>query len=279
MRIIEASDVYKKVKEITKKANFVVDDEILFRLEEGRTKETDSLSQKVLEEMIDNIKIAKEKHIPICQDTGIVVVFVEIGEDVFIQGSMISSINQAVKEAYLEEYLRCSVLNHPIERKNTFTNTPCIIHEKHVPGNQLKIIVCPKGAGSENMSQLKMLPPSAGEEGIIDFVLNVVKNAGGRACPPMVVGVGIGGNFEQSALYAKEATLRSLKDQNIDPIALKLEQTLMTKIKDLHIGPMGFGGNTSALAVKVKCGPCHIASLPVAVNIQCHVARHEEVII
>ncbi len=279
MRIIPSSLIYEKVKEATKKANFVIEEDISKCLKKGCLNETNPLSKKVLEEMVDNIQIANDKHIPICQDTGIVVIFMEIGEDVFIEGSMINDINKAVKEAYLEEYLRCSVLNHPIERKNTFTNTPCIIHEKHVPGDKLKITICPKGAGSENMSQLKMLPPSAKEKGIIDFVLDVVKNAGGKACPPMIVGVGIGGNFEQSAIYSKEALLRPINDESDDIYANKLEKILLEKINQLNVGPMGFGGQMSAMAVKVKCGPCHIASLPVAVNIQCHVARHEEVIL
>ena len=212
-----------------------------------------------------------------CQDTGITIVFVEIGNEVYIDGDLNKAINDGVALGYTEGYLRKSVVKSPLNRVNTKDNTPAIIHIKFTVGDKLKITVCPKGAGSENMSKVKMLIPADGINGIKNFVKDTIIEAGGRACPPLVVGVGIGGNLEKSALLAKEALTRDIDDEATDLDALKLEKELLKEINELNIGPMGLGGKTTALAVKVNLYPCHIASLPVAVNIQCHASRHKVV--
>ena len=278
MKTISYDKFKNTVKELTIAAIYDLDEEVVESLKLASKKEED-LSKIILDEIIENAKIARERRIPICQDTGIVVVFLEIGNLVFCNFSIEKAINEAVKEAYVEEYFRMSIVGSPITRKNTFTNTPCIIHTKIVEGDSLKITVCPKGAGSENLSALKMLTPSVGKEGIIDFVIDTVINAGGKVCPPMIVGVGIGGNFEECALISKKALLRPISDQSIDEEALELEKTIFEKINNLNIGPMGVGGKTTCLAVKVNLAPCHIASLPVAVNFQCHASRHKEAIL
>lgn len=279
MKFIKYQKFKETIKELTIAAIYDLDEKVIKKLEEGEASESKDLSKKIISEIIDNAKIASERRIPICQDTGIVVVFLEIGNEVHLEFDLEETINEAVKDAYLEESFRTSVVSHPLNRTNTFTNTPCIIHSKIVNGDNFKITVCPKGAGSENLSQVKMLLPSHGEEGVIEFVLEAVKNAGGKVCPPMIVGVGIGGNFEQCSFLSKRALIRNLEDESEDEVARKLEKTLLEKINGLNIGPMGVGGKTTALAVKVNVAPCHIASLPVAVNFQCHASRHKEVIL
>ncbi len=279
MRIVKAKEIYEQTKILAKEANFSLDECLINRLRKGYNTENDLLAKKILEEILDNIQISKRDHIPLCQDTGLVVVFLEIGNEVFIEGDLYEAINKGVSDAYIDEYLRMSVVEHPLKRINTNKNTPAIIHETRTKGSKIKLAICPKGAGSENMSQIKMLTPSDGKDGIIDFVLSVIKKAGGNACPPLQIGIGIGGNFEECALLAKKALLCSFDSQNYDEIAQQLEEELLRKINSLNIGPMGFGGNLTALSVKILCAPCHIASLPVAVNLQCHVARHKEVII
>jgi fumarate hydratase subunit alpha len=209
-----------------------------------------------------------------CQDTGIVVVFVEIGRDLKLIGNLEEAINEGVRQGYEEGYLRKSVVKHSLDRVNTRDNTPAIIYYNLVDGDKLKITIAPKGAGSENQSRLEMLKPSDGYEGVKKMVLDSVLKAGGNPCPPIIVGVGIGGNFEKSAIMAKEALLRPIEDVSDDEIAARLEEELLTEINELNVGPMGFGGLTTALAVKVNTYPCHIACLPVAVNIQCHSSRH-----
>ena len=214
-----------------------------------------------------------------CQDTGITVVFVELGYDVHINGDLYDAINKGISIGYTEGYLRKSVVKSPLNRINTKDNTPGIIHVKMVKGDNLKITICPKGAGSENMSKVKMLTPADGINGIKKFVLDTVKEAGGRPCPPLIVGVGIGGDIEKAALIAKEALLRPIDDESDDLDAKKLEKELLEELNKLNVGPMGLGGKTTALACKVNLYPCHIASLPVAVNIQCHASRHKVVIL
>ncbi len=232
----------------------------------------------MLDQIIENAEIALKEDAPMCQDTGIAVFFVEIGRNAVIDGSLEDAINEGVRQGYKDGYLRKSVC-HPLTRKNTGDNTPAVLHMNIVEGDRLKITIAPKGAGSENMSRLVMLKPSQGLPAIKDFVINVVKEAGGNPCPPIILGIGIGGNFEKSAILAKEALLREIGTPNPDKELDGLERELLEKINNLGIGPMGFGGRTTAVAVHIRTAPCHIASLPVAVNIQCHAARHKEVVI
>ena len=278
MRHISTSEVTSRVKELCIKAACELGSDVVFALKEVRGREESSLGKEVLDQIIENAQIAIKEDAPMCQDTGIAVFFVEVGRNAIIDGGLEDAINQGVRQGYKEGYLRKSVC-HPLTRKNTNDNTPAIIHTRIVDGDRLKITIAPKGAGSENMSRLAMLKPSQGLEGIKDFVINAVKEAGGNPCPPIIVGVGIGGNFEKSAILAKEALLRNVGIPNPDKELDALEKELLEKINNLGIGPMGFGGRTTALAVHIQTAPCHIASLPVAVNIQCHAARHKETII
>ena len=229
--------------------------------------------------IIENDILARKKTIPICQDTGVTVVFLEIGMGICFDYDLTETINQAVKEAYEEFYLRKSIVKHPLDRINTLTNTPCIIHTKIVNSKNLKITLTIKGAGSENMSKLKMLSPADGDIGVVNFVLETIEASGGNACPPMIVGVGLGGNFEQAALLSKEALLRDIDDESSNPIDNNLEKKIFEKANKLGIGPMGLGGKSTVLAVKINSFPCHIASLPVAVNIQCHASRTKSIIL
>jgi fumarate hydratase subunit alpha len=278
MRKIKSSVISSQVSEALIKANKVLPDDVYHALKAALDHENDELSKDVLSKIIFNADIAKNEFIPMCQDTGMVVCFAEVGYDVKIEGDLYEAINHGVREAYVKGYLRKSVAD-PLSRINTKDNTPAIVHVRLVAGNQIKLKLAPKGAGSENMSSVKMLTPAAGIEGIKKHVLDQVFNAGGKPCPPIIVGIGIGGNLEKSALLAKEALLRDLDDVNPDPVLKELEETLLKEINELGVGPMGFGGKTTALGVKIATYPTHIAALPVAVNIQCHAARHIEVII
>jgi len=240
-------------------------------LREAKAKEPSPLARKTLDILLENATLARREHLPICQDTGVAVVFVELGEEVRVKG-LEEAINEGVKQGYERGFLRKSVAD-VITRKNTGTNTPAIIHLKIVPGDRLRFILLPKGCGSENMSRLTMLPPAAGLEGVKRFVLETVAEAGPNPCPPVIVGVGLGGTFEKAALLAKEALCRPLGTPSLRPEVAELEAELLSAINRLGIGPLGFGGQTTALAVHVEAFPTHIASLPVAVNIQCHAAR------
>ena len=278
MRHISTQEITLKVKELCIRAACELGSDVIFALEGFRGKEESPLGKEILDQIIENAQIALKEDAPMCQDTGIAVFFVEAGRNATIDGSLDDAINQGVREGYTEGYLRKSVC-HPLTRKNTGDNTPAIIHTRIVDGDKVKITIAPKGAGSENMSRLAMLKPSQGLQGIKDFVVNTVREAGGNPCPPIILGIGIGGNFEKSALLAKEALLRNVGTANPDNELDALEKELLEKVNNLGIGPMGFGGRTTALAVHIKTAPCHIASLPVAVNIQCHAARHKEAII
>jgi fumarate hydratase subunit alpha len=273
MRKIDSKTISNAVSEALIKANKVLPDDVYKALNQALDKETSDLSKDVLGKIILNADIAKDEFIPMCQDTGMVVCFVEVGYDLKIEGDLYDAINKGVSDAYVKGYLRKSVAD-PISRVNTKDNTPAIIHTKLVPGDKLVLKLAPKGAGSENMSSVKMLTPAHGIEGIKKHVLEQVIHAGGKPCPPIIVGIGIGGNLEKSALLAKEALLRDLDDVNPDPVLNKLEEALLKEINELGVGPMGFGGKTTALAVKIAKYPTHIAALPIAVNIQCHAARH-----
>lgn len=278
MRHISTQEITSKVKELCIKAACELGMDVVFALKEFKEREESPLGKEALDQILENAQIALREDAPMCQDTGIAVFFVEMGRDAIIDGGLEDAINEGVRQGYKEGYLRKSVC-HPLTRKNTGDNTPAIIHTRIVEGNRLKITIAPKGAGSENMSRLAMLKPSQGLQGIKDFIINTVKEAGGNPCPPIILGIGIGGNFEKSALLAKEALLRNIGTPNPDRELDVIEKELLEKINNLGIGPMGFGGRTTALAVHIKTAPCHIASLPVAVNIQCHAARHKEVLV
>ena len=278
MKIILEEQIIDEVSKLCIEACTYINKDVLAKLNTHYENEQ-GLSKTIIGQIIENDNLAKEENIPMCQDTGICVVFVELGNEVYIKGDLNKAINEGVSKGYTEGYLRKSVVKSPLRRINTNNNTPAIIHIETTLGDKLKITVCPKGAGSENMSQVKMLTPAQGRKGIIDFVLKVVKEAGGRACPPLIVGVGIGGNIEKCAEIAKKALLRDLNDVSEDEDACLLEDELLTKINELNIGPMGLGGKPTALSVKVNLYPCHIASLPVCVNLQCHASRHKEVIL
>lgn len=275
MRTINLADVTAKIKEMFIDACENIPQNVLDTIKEAEKQEVSPLGKEVLGKIIENDLLAREKHLPICQDTGVAVVYLTIGSEVTFTGDIYEAVNEGVRQAYTEGYLRKSVVRHPLDRVNTKDNTPAIVHVKVVPGDTFRIDVAPKGGGSENMSVVKMLIPADGVEGIKKLVIDTVFNAGGKPCPPVIVGIGIGGNFEKCALMAKEALFREIDDRSPDPLACKLEEELKEEINKLGVGPMGFGGRITCLAVKVNVYPCHIASLPVAINIQCHAARHK----
>ncbi|OCL25355.1 fumarate hydratase [Orenia metallireducens] len=281
MRTIKAEEISRAVAKLCIDANYNLGEDIVNEYKLAYQREESDVAKEILEQLSKNAEIAKEDQVPICQDTGMAVIFLELGQDVrVVEGDLYQAINQGVSDGYTEGYLRKSVVNDPlIERKNTQDNTPAVIHTEIVPGDQLKIMVAPKGFGSENMSQLKMLRPTDGVEGLKDFVLKVVKEAGPNPCPPIVVGVGIGGTVEKAALLAKKSLLRPLGVYNDDEKFKSLEQELLEEVNQLDIGPQGLGGLTTALAVNIETYPTHIAGLPVVVNINCHVARHKEVVL
>ena len=275
MRKIELSSVTQKIKQLFIEACEDIPSNVLSTIKNAIGEEQSPLGKEVLEKIVENDLLARDKHLPICQDTGVAVVMLTIGSEVVFEGDIYEAVNEGVRQAYTEGYLRKSVVRHPLDRVNTKDNTPAIVHIKMVPGDIFRIDVAPKGGGSENMSTVKMLIPADGVQGIKKLVLDTVFNAGGKPCPPVIVGIGIGGNFEKCAIMAKEALCREIDDKSPDPIAAKLEEELKEEINKLGVGPMGFGGTVTCLAVKVNTYPCHIASLPVAINIQCHAARHK----
>lgn len=277
MREISAKDIVKTVKDLCIDANYNLGEDVQKALRRAHEKEESPVSKATLKQIIDNFEIAKEGEFPICQDTGFAVFFVEMGDQVCVKdGNLFEAINEGVRQGYGEGYLRKSILADPIERKNTGDNTPSVIHMDVVKGDKLKIIIAPKGGGSENMSEVKMMKPADGVEGVKEFVIDKVKRSGSNPCPPIVVGVGIGGTFEKCAEMAKRALLRTIGSKHPDPFYAKLEQELMEGVNKLGIGAQGFGGTQTALAVFVETYPCHIASFPAAVNINCHAARHKE---
>lgn len=281
IRRIGAIDVANAVRDLFLSANSVAGEDVTDALETALRRESDPLARGVLSAIRENDRIAEEKGLPICQDTGMAVVFAEVGSLVHIEGDTLeSAVNRGVSKAYLGGKLRCSVVKDPLfYRENTGDNTPAVLHVRTVPGDRLKLIAAPKGFGSENMSALKMFTPSAKPADIVDFVVGAVEKAGSNPCPPITVGVGIGSDFEGCALLAKYALTRSLSDSHPDPNYAALEKTILDRINALGIGPQGFGGDTSAFAVKIEVGPTHIAGLPVAVNINCHVVRHASIVL
>jgi len=279
MREIQYQDIIKAVKDTVIDINYHLDQSLVARLKQAKQSETKQTALEILNDIIENQDIAKEGKIPLCQDTGVVVVFLEMGRLAYVDGDIYEAIQQGVREGYKEGFLRNSMVFHPFDRVNTRDNTPAMIHTKLVAGDQIKLRIAAKGGGSENMSLVKMLTPADGIEGVKKLVLDTIFFAGGKPCPPLIVGIGLGGNLEMSALLAKEAIFRDLDDASDDPIIRQLEEDLYTEINRLGVGPMGVGGDTTCLAVKINHYPMHIASLPVAINIQCHSARHKDVIL
>ncbi len=281
MREIEASTVTQTVAELCQQANFVLGEDVLTALRQAQQIEESPLGREALGQIIENARIAEREHMPLCQDCGTAVVFLEIGQETHITGGdLYSAVEEGVRRGYTQGYLRKSIVRQPFSaRINTKDNTPPVIHAEIVPGDRIKIMVMPKGGGAENMSRLAMLRPSDGREGIIDLVVRTVDEAGGNPCPPLIVGLGIGATAEEVMLLAKKALLRRVGEPNPDSEVAELEKEILSRINDLGIGALGFGGSTTALAVQAEVRPTHIASLPVAVNLQCHSDRHKEAVI
>ncbi len=280
-RRIKASVITKKVRELFINCNYYIGDDIYSALCSARDKEESPTGKNILDQIIQNDDIARNEQIPLCQDTGMAVLFVKYGDKVIVEdGSFNEAVTDGVRSAYKDGYLRKSVVNDPVfERVNTRDNTPCIIHTEIVPGDKIEILAGGKGFGSENMSKISMLTPSKGIEGVKDFILDTVRTAGPNPCPPMVVGVGIGGTFEKAAILAKKATFRRIDSHNPDKRYAELEEELLNDINKMGFGPAGLGGTTTAIGVNIETYPTHIAGMPVAVNICCHAARHSSVVI
>ncbi|OPY69214.1 MAG: L(+)-tartrate dehydratase subunit alpha [Syntrophorhabdaceae bacterium PtaU1.Bin034] len=273
MREVQVSDVASSVERLFIDANINLSPEVINRLRKAVDDEVSPAGKEVLQELLTNAQIARDENIPVCQDTGLAVVFLEVGQDVhFMGGDLSEAINEGVRRAYKKGYLRKSCCD-PFSRRNTGDNTPAIIHTSLVPGDRVRIVAMPKGGGSENYSEVRMLTPSQGAEGVEAFVLDMVRKGGPNPCPPITVGIGVGGNFETSALLSKEALMIPFGQRNPEPAVAEFELKILNEINKLGIGPQGYGGAVTALDVHVKVLPCHIASLPVAVNIQCHVHR------
>jgi len=281
MRNIETHEITKTVSRLFQEANFFLPDDVLASLKQARETEESPVGQEVIDRILENADISAKERIPLCQDTGTAVVFLELGQDVHIVGGdLYAAVNDGVRQGYEEGYLRKSMVRQPYSgRVNTKDNTPAVIYTDIVAGDRLKIIVMPKGGGAENMTRLAMLPPARGRQGVIEFVVNAVDEAGSNPCPPVIVGVGIGGTADRAVLLAKKALLRKVGEPNLETEVAELEKEILRRINNLGIGPMGYGGRITALAVHVEVFPAHIASLPVAVNLQCHSCRHKEAIL
>lgn len=280
MREIQCSKITEVIRKLCIEANEHLPEDVKCAIKTARKEEDGEIAKGILDNIIENYEIADRENVPICQDTGMAVVFMEIGQDVHITGGDLTEcVNEGVRQGYTDGYLRKSVVKDPIRRGNTGDNTPAILYTEIVPGEQIKITVGPKGFGSENMSRIMMFKPSAGLEGIKDFIIETVKFAGPNPCPPMVVGVGIGGTFDRCALLAKKALMRPLGSSNKDPFYAYLEKELLLKINSLGIGPQGLGGRTTAIGLNIETFPTHIAGMPCAVNINCHVTRHKTEVI
>ncbi len=281
MRDIEAQEITKTISRLFQEANFFLPDDVLASLRQARETEESPVGREVLDRILENAGISAKERIPLCQDTGTAVVFLELGQDVHIVGGdLYTAVNEGVRQGYNEGYLRKSIVRQPYSgRVNTEDNTPAVIHTDIVAGDRLKIMVMPKGGGAENMTRLAMLLPARGRQGVIDFVVNAVDEAGSNPCPPVIVGVGIGGTAEKAVLLAKRALLRKVGEPNPEAEVAELEKEILHRVNNLGIGPMGYGGRITALAVHAEVFPAHIASLPVAVNLQCHSARHKEAVL
>ena len=280
MREISADQITETVARLCMEANYELGDDVYQALKAGAESEESPVGREIFGQLVENAEIARAGQVPMCQDTGFALVFVELGQDVHVTGGLLGdAINAGVAKGYLEGYLRKSIVGHPLERKNTGTNTPAVIHTEIVPGDRLKIAIAPKGGGSENMSGVRMLKPSDGIEGVKKFVVELVKAGGSNPCPPIMVGVGIGGTMDKAAVLSKKALLRKIGEHNPNQPDAELEKELLKLVNDTGVGPAGLGGRITALAVNVETFPCHIASLPMAVTIQCHAARHKEAVL
>ncbi len=280
MRQINTEEITYTIEKICVDANYNLRDDLVVSLQNALNNEESPLGKEVVAQILENAEIGKNEQVPVCQDTGFAVVFVEIGQEVIIEGQGLQeAINEGVRRGYKNGYLRKSIVKNPLDRVNTGDNTPAIIYTNIVPGDKLKITFLAKGGGCENMSRTAMLTPAQGRDGVIDFVVNTVKSAGANPCPPIIVGVGLGGTFEYATLLSKKAILRPVDSHNKDSNTANLENELLEEINKLGIGPQGFGGKVTALAVHVETYPCHIATLPVAVNIECHSHRHKTIVI
>ena len=281
MREVDVKEIIPVVKKLCIDANYYMGEDVIAKIKELKAKEESSTAKSVLDILLENYELAEKEQMPICQDTGVAVCFIEVGQDVHLTGGdFTEAVNEGVRQGYKDGYLRKSMVGDPIiDRINTKDNTPAIIYTDIVPGDKIKITIAPKGGGSENMSEVKMMKAADGIEGVVDFVVDRISRSGGNPCPPIVVGVGLGGNFEQSALLSKKSLMRSLTEKNPDPKWAEVEAEILEKVNNLGIGPQGLGGRTTALGVHILAKPCHIASMPVAVNVQCHAARHKTTVI
>ena len=281
MKEIDVSRITEVVKKLCIDSNYFIGDDVVEKIKEFKEKEESPTAKEILELILKNHKLAAQEKMPLCQDTGVAIFFVELGQEVHLTGGDLSeAINEGVRQGYKQGFLRKSMVDDPvIDRKNTNDNTPALIYIDIVPGDSIKITIAPKGGGAENMSEVKMMKAADGIEGVKEFVIDRIKRSGGNPCPPVVVGVGLGGSFEHCALLAKKSLLRPLTENNEDPKWAKVEKELLKSINNLGIGPQGFGGRTTALAVNILAKPCHIASMPVAVNVQCHCHRHKSALI
>jgi fumarate hydratase subunit alpha len=281
MREVNVKEIIPIVKKLCIDANYYMGEDVIAKIKELKAKEESPTAKSVLDILLENYELAEKEQMPICQDTGVAVCFIELGQDVhLIGGDFTEAINEGVRQGYKDGYLRKSMVADPIiDRVNTKDNTPALIYTDIVPGDKVKITIATKGGGSENMSEVKMMKAADGIKGVVDFVVDRISRSGGNPCPPIVVGVGLGGNFEQSALLSKKSLLRSLTEKNPDPKWAEVEAEILEKVNNLGIGPQGLGGRTTALGVHILAKPCHIASMPVAVNVQCHAARHKTAVI
>ena len=279
MREVQSSEIVAAIKKLCMEANYYLGEDVLSAIKRFEILEESPLGKEILNQIIKNAGIAAEKQMPLCQDTGLSVIFAELGQDVHVIGDFTEAVQEGVRQGYKDGYLRKSIVVDPLNRRNTGDNTPAIISSKLVPGDKINLTILPKGGGSENMSRIKMLKPADGEQGVKEFVLETIRLAGGNPCPPLIVGVGIGGSFDLVAHLAKHALLRPVGSKHTDPFYTAMEAELLEKINNTGVGPQGLGGRTTALAVHIEVAPCHIASLPTAVNTQCHSARHKTVII
>ncbi|MBT9139485.1 MAG: L(+)-tartrate dehydratase subunit alpha [Dehalococcoidia bacterium] len=280
MREVDVAVIEATVAELSMEANYNLGDDVYQAFKMAFSAETSPVGKRVLAQLIENAEIAREEQVPLCQDTGYAVIFVELGQDVrLVGGDLYVAINEGVRKGYVDGYLRKSIVSDPLRRLNTMDNTPAVIHLELVPGDRVKLTIAPKGGGSENMSAIKMLNPADSTKGVVDFVVEAISKAGSNPCPPVVIGIGIGGTFEKVAYLAKKALLREIGSVNADPFYAELEREILTKVNKLGIGPQGYGGRTTALAAFIETYPAHIASLPAAVNLNCHAARHKERVI
>ncbi|MCL2046428.1 MAG: fumarate hydratase [Oscillospiraceae bacterium] len=279
IRVIRSEHIAETIAKLCIEANMDISQDIYDALSQAAAKETSQLARTVLDMLLENAKIAAQERLPICQDTGMVVVFVNIGTELHVQGNIGEAINEGVRMGYGAGYMRNSIVGDPIERVNTGDNTPCVIYYDFVSGDKLEIIVAPKGFGSENMSAIRMLSPSDGLDGMERFILETVRNAGANPCPPVIVGVGVGGTMDKAAVLSKQALLRKIGTSHPEPFWANFESRLLILVNDMGIGPAGFGGKTTSLGVHINTYPTHIAGLPVAVNIGCHATRHKSAVI